>query len=175
MPAIKILIHTNNPKTKICTMKAKQTPLQKGQQMFIQQPHGRCMVLDTEKAQLIRSITEESANHQHLWYIGFGTANSQVKVIKCFESVQPEQLHFPCKEVVNFAIINGYTDFFAVRTHLHGAAICYELEQSLVQQAQDCCRISGLKISDYIVLKPGFHVVHALRQQYVMEWQQKTA
>jgi hypothetical protein len=147
-------------------------PLLKGQEMFIQQPHGRCMVLDTEKAQLIRQLLdEETTKHQHLWYIGFGSANSQVKAIMCFESDQPEQLHFPCKKVVKYAITNGHTDFFVIRTHLHGAPISYEIEQYLVSAALDCCRIAGLKLSDYIVLKPAFHVVHALQKQYVQQWQ----
>lgn len=152
-------------------MKDNLQALQPGETFNISPPYGRCIVDDKEKAQLVRSILSAKTKDHHLWYIGFGTQHSQTKLIKCFESKLPEHLLFPCEEIVQFGIKNELYEFFVVRTHLHGAPMNYDVEKQLVNDAQNCCRFGGMKMSDYIVLKPTMHVTHRLKEMYVHEWQ----
>jgi hypothetical protein len=154
----------------------KNSPLLIGEALKIQPPHGRCLVTDAGKAQLIRQMIDETtARQQPLWYIGFGTENNQVKAVMCFTSIVPEQLQPPCSQIANYAIKNGYTDIFVVRTHYHQQPINPQLEDFLLHEALTLCRYAGFKLSDYIVLQPNSHYAHNIRHTYVEQWKREVA
>lgn len=143
----------------------------KNRRLLIQAPHGRCLVSDLEKAELVRQVVDEAAKHQHLWYIGFGNAHSQYKELKCFESTLADHLLFPCVEILQYAIKNGYASIFVVRTNLHGLPFNQEAEATLVHDAVTCCRYGGMILTDYIILKTNGHLKHRLRQLAVSQWE----
>lgn len=138
--------------------------------MLIQQPHGRCMVSDLEKVELVRTVLDEdTVKHQHLWYVGFCSANSQLIELRCFESKMADHLLFPCVEVTKHAIKHDYTELFIVRTS-YSVPFNMDVEDMLVNDVQQCCRYGGLVLNDYIVLKPEQHAKHRLRELALLRW-----